>query len=93
MNSFWISARLTKCAAMMLLIGYRGGPFSQAAYGQDKTATEQKTNESINRARQTAGQARQSSLSDDAIQKAIDSGRTTKAQALWKTIEKTRAVR
>jgi hypothetical protein len=90
MKPFWRSARLATCWAAILVIGCIGALFSLPVYGQ---VNEQKTNESINRARQTVGQARQSSLSDDAIQNAIDSGRATKTKVLWKSIEKTHAVR
>ncbi len=41
----------------------------------------------------TTALAGQNTLSDAAIQKAIDSGRTLKSQALWKNIEKSRSVR
>lgn len=42
---------------------------------------------------QDSFEASRSSLSDDAIQKALDSGSATTAQAVWKTIEKHHAVR
>jgi hypothetical protein len=42
---------------------------------------------------QDSADASQVSLSDDAIQKAIDSGSAQTAQAVWKTIEKHHAVR
>ena len=81
---------MTACGAAIIVTGCKGVPFSLPIFGQENG---QKTNESINRVREAAGQARQSSLSDEAIQKAIDSGRATKAKVLWKGIEKNHAVR
>lgn len=43
--------------------------------------------------RKAAEQVGQISLSDEAIQKAIDSGRATNARALWKIVDKNHAVR
>jgi hypothetical protein len=56
MKSFWRSARLITCRAAILVIGYTGAPVSLPAYGQEKTAADQRTNESVNRVRQAAEQ-------------------------------------
>jgi predicted RNase H-like HicB family nuclease len=47
MKLFWRSARLTTCGAAVLLIGYTGALVPSPFCGQEKKASDQKTNESL----------------------------------------------
>jgi len=56
MKSFWRSVRLTTCGAAILVIGFGGAAPSSPAHGQEKTSTDRKANESIDKVRQAAEQ-------------------------------------
>jgi len=56
MKSFWRNARLTTCEVAILVVGFEGSSFSLPLSGVEKTAADQKTNESIDKVRHAAEQ-------------------------------------